>query len=132
MTDITTGSWSIFVPEEVIERIEVHLKRIEIIKNDAKEEWYKEKREEGNTTGFWFFKETKPWTEEELDEYWASGPPNRDAWYYFPPKYRIWDKWDTTINNFERIRDFCQLAIDAGNRTVNLSKEDALFAYNWS
>jgi len=129
MSEKTTGSWSSFDPQEVIERVEVHLKRIEILREDKKREWFQEKREKGKTTGFWFFKENVPWTEEELEKLWSHG---YDEWYWHSPKYELWDTWIATINNFERIRDFCQLAIDAGNRTVNLSKEDALFAYNWS
>lgn len=128
MTEKTTGSWSSFDPQEVIERIEVHLKRIEIIREDKKKEWFQEKREEGKTTGFWFFKKTVPWTEEELEKIWKYGATD---FFLDSPKFALWNTWNQTVNNFERIRDFCQLATDAGNRTVNLSKEDALFAYNW-
>lgn len=129
MTNVISGSFSEFNPEEVIERIEVHLKRIQIMKEDAKDEWFKTKREEGKKIGFWFLKKNVPWTEEELEEFWLKGS---GEWYFDSPKYEVWDTWNSTINRFQRILDFCQLATAAGNRTVHLSKEDALFAYNWS
>lgn len=129
MSNTTSGSWSTFYPQEVIDRISVHLQRIEIGREDKKKEWFDNKREEGKKVGIPFFKKRVDYTKEELQRIWEYGD---DEWYWCSPKYEIWDTWNPTIRNFERIRDFCQLAIDTGNRTVNLSKEDALFAFNWS
>src|SRR5215217_2240633 len=129
MTDTTSGSFSQFNPAEVMERIDVHLERINIIREDTKSEWFSENRDKGKSVGFWPFRKTIRWKEEELEKLWKEGDT---GWYWDSPKYDLWDQWNTSVKNFERIRDFCQLAIDAGNKTVNLSKEDALFAYNWS
>lgn len=122
-------SFSQFNPVEVIERINIHLLRLEIIKKEKKDEWFKEMRDEGKSVGFWPFKKKVPWDEEELERYWDKG--DEEEWFSFPPRYTVWSSWDNTKSRFERIKKFCQLATDEGNRTVNLTVSDALFAYNW-
>lgn len=132
MTVVVSGSFAEFDPEEVIEKIDGHLKVIFDRRENDKSAWFEKMRKNGKKKGFWFFKKILPWPEEELKRIWKYGFNSDDNWYCGSPKYRIWDKWDETIKTFERLKAFCQLSTDAGNVTVHLSKEDALFAYNWN
>lgn len=128
MTDFT-GSQSDFIPQEVIDRIDIHLLRIEIMKKEAKDEWLKKKREKGKMEGFPFFKKRVEYTEEELEHLWTYG--NEGSWIWDTPKYIIWNWLNEAERKLKRIRDFCQLSTDNGNNKVTLSLEDALFAFNW-
>lgn len=128
MTDFT-GSQSNFIPQEVIDRIDIHLLRIEIMKKEAKDEWLAKTREKGKKEGFIFFKKRVEYTEEELEHLWNNG--SEGSWVSETPKYIIWNWLNMVERKFKRIKDFCQLSTDNGNSTVTLSLEDALFAFNW-
>lgn len=130
MNNVISGSFAEFDPEEVIESVDRHLTDIYARREVEKQEWFDKKRKTGKVTGFWLWKKKVPYEQEELEIWWEKGLTG--DWYFESPKYRIWDKWDETIRAFERIKAFCQLATDAGNMTFHLSKEDALFAYNWN
>lgn len=127
--NVISGSFAEFNPETVIDRINYWLSEIESTREKEKKKWFDEKRAEGVTTGFWFFKKNKPWNEDKLLNLWNYG--RGDDWYHETPKYKIWEYWNKAINKFERIKKFCELATDAGNSTVMLSKEDALWALDW-
>jgi hypothetical protein len=130
MTTKISTSFAEFNPEEVIERISFHLKRIEIIKKDNEIKWKDKLRVRQKSVGIWPFKRKVPWTEEEIDHVWIHGFPNKSI-FEASAKYYLNGKYEFTISEFKRISDFCQLAIDQGNKAVYLSKEDALFAFNW-
>lgn len=127
MSNILTGSFAEFDPNEVIKSIDNHLLEIQKIKEKVKNDWMNERRIEGRKVGF-LFKKIVEWTTDELEKFWQFGDQD---WYLASPKYNLWDYWNEIISRFEKIKLFCQLAIAAGNQTVNLSKEDAVFALGW-
>lgn len=129
MTQVISGSFAEFDPEEVVWHIDEHLQHLRLTRQKEKDDWYEARKVEGKTVGSLFWKKTVPYTQQELDDYWHKGKD--DGWHFHSPKYNLWDCWSTTINKFEKLKSFCQLATAAGNRTVKLSKEDAVFAYDW-
>lgn len=131
MNNVVSGSFAEFDPNSVIESINENLKIIFKTREDDKQKWFADRREKGKTTGIWWWKKTEPWDETELNELWLYGDDGDDG-DFWSAKYRLWDKWDYTISAFEKLRTFCELAIDQGNNSVHLSKEDAVFALNWN
>lgn len=127
MTTKISTSFAEFNPKETIERISFHLKRIEIIKKETKEKWITQRIGRGKYVGFWPFYKWEPLTIEEAEDIWDNGVQNS----FYTPKERAWEKLELQVARFKNISDFCQLAIEQGNKTVYLSKEDALFAFNW-
>jgi hypothetical protein len=126
MTDVISGSFSEFDPQEAVRKIDEHLELLYKTRQDEKDAWFDRNREA--VSGILWWKKNKSYTNDELEEIWNG---SKSDWYFNSPKYRHWDHWYETIKAFNKIKSFCQLATAAGNKTVNLSKEDALFAYNW-
>ena len=128
MDNVVSGSFAQFSPEEAIKYIDSHLELIENTKAEDRQAWFDKMHERGKTTGIWFWKKTEPWDADELENIWIHG--FGDEWYW-APKRKHWDKWDETILAFNRLKSFCQVAIESGNTVVHLSKEDANFAFRW-
>lgn len=126
MGKIITGSFAEFDPLKVIEHIDSQINRIEALKEEVKSRWFYDNRI--RTVGFWFFKKEIVLSDTKLEKIWNG---SEDDWYFARPKFISWNDYENTIFHLQRIRKFCQLATEAGNKTVKLSKEDALFAYTW-
>lgn len=131
MTKDSRGSLAEFSPETIsimIKIIDLNIQWIENKREEDKAKWFVQKKQEFKTTGFFFWKKNRLYTEEEINVIWETG--HVGGWSFDGVKHELWTKWNHTINIFKDLKKFLEISEDKTTR-IFLTQEDTTLIFGF-